>query len=435
MLSLYFTGAFLVLGLQVQRAFAFIECNVLNYGAVADNSTDLGPALTAAWEKCVIPQVTTTVADNVLLYVPAGTTGSRELLGLPTLRILLRLSFVCIPRSTVTFNDAANWNLHIAGNIYLPFNPDLTGTMITFENCQNILFNGPGAIYGNGYLVPSEWRLSQCTPVAHVSSVSKPATSTSQVTSHTELMPIIVIAISIEITEITLYNSPQFHVTIIGNNNKAHDMAIHADHIGETDGFDISGNNNQVYSVTVENGGMHPFLLVVSSVNTVQTSALQSRPQPMVSLPRILLACGLLDATLDLSALVQFNVDVQNVFYSDVSISNSDAGVMIKSYPNCQGTVKNITYTGFTLDAAAYPIYISAFWEGGTTDTGTLSVTDVTFENFKGTGTPTRPAVLLDCNKATPCKEITFTNIDITNTKANQYTNACGAGVSGLNGC
>lgn len=29
-------------------------------------------------------------------------------------------------------------------------------------------------------------------------------------------MPIIVIAISIEITEITLYNSPQFHVTIIG---------------------------------------------------------------------------------------------------------------------------------------------------------------------------------------------------------------------------
>lgn len=49
---------------------------------------------------------------------------------------------------------------------------------------------------------------------------------------------------------------------------------------------------------------------------------------------------------------------------------------MIKSYPNCQGTVKNVTYTGFTLvslspqnpydflsspckDAAAYPICMS----------------------------------------------------------------------------
>ena len=27
-------------------------CNVLNYGAVADKSTDLGPALYAAWEAC-----------------------------------------------------------------------------------------------------------------------------------------------------------------------------------------------------------------------------------------------------------------------------------------------------------------------------------------------------------------------------------------------
>jgi rhamnogalacturonan hydrolase len=27
-------------------------CNVLNYGAVADKSTDLGPALLAAWTDC-----------------------------------------------------------------------------------------------------------------------------------------------------------------------------------------------------------------------------------------------------------------------------------------------------------------------------------------------------------------------------------------------
>lgn len=62
-------------------------------------------------------------------------------------------------------------------------------------------------------------------------------------------------------------------------------------------------------------------------------------------------------------------VDVQHVYYSDVTLSNSDAGghfafeathhvfgtdhltstVMIKSYPDNAGTVKNITYTGFTL--------------------------------------------------------------------------------------
>lgn len=61
----------LTLSLLAIPAAAFIECNVLNYGAVADNSTDLGPALTKAWNSCVIPQATS-VATDTLLYVPAG---------------------------------------------------------------------------------------------------------------------------------------------------------------------------------------------------------------------------------------------------------------------------------------------------------------------------------------------------------------------------
>lgn len=40
-------------------------------------------------------------------------------------------------RSNVVFDGAANWNLHIAGNIYLPFVSTLTGTMITFEVSLN----------------------------------------------------------------------------------------------------------------------------------------------------------------------------------------------------------------------------------------------------------------------------------------------------------
>lgn len=90
---------------------AFIQCNVLDYGAVADNSTDLGPALLSAWNNCVKAKATS-VATDTLIYVPSG-------------NFLLK--------STVTFNGAQNWNLHITGNIYLPFNPSLTGTMLTFQ--------------------------------------------------------------------------------------------------------------------------------------------------------------------------------------------------------------------------------------------------------------------------------------------------------------
>jgi len=318
------------------------------------------------------------VADNVLLYVPAG-------------NFLLK--------SNVVFDNAANWNLHIAGNIYLPFIATLTGTMLTFENCQNILLNGPGAIFGNGYryrpggdltLHPSRPRLIRFQNCNNC-----------------------------EITAVTLYDAPQFHVTIIGNNNVAHDMAIIASHIGETDGFDMSGNNNYVHDVSVENG---------DECVTVKT--------PTNGFVAERITCKF-TAGCNIGSFGDANtaVNVQNVVYSDVTISNSDAGIEIKAYPDNVGIVKNITYNTFTMSAAAYPIAINVFWAGNGVDTGKLSISDVTFNNIVGTGTPTRPAVLLDCNKATPCNNIKFSGVSLSGTKANQFTNACGSGVSGIPAC
>ncbi|KAJ7726843.1 pectin lyase-like protein [Mycena maculata] len=368
----------LALALTATPVAAFIECNVLDYGAVADNTTDLGPALSKTWTECVIPQVTTTVADNVLLYVPAG-------------NFLLA--------STVTFDGAANWNLHIAGDIYLPYNPDLTGTMLTFENCQNILFNGPGAIFGNGYRYRPDGDLTL--------NPNRPRLIRFQDCNDCVL------------TAVTLYDSPSFHVTIIGNNNEAYEMSIFATVIGETDGFDMSGNNNYVHDVTVQNG---------DECVTVKT--------PTNGFVAERITC-IFTAGCNIGSFGDDNtaVDVQNVYYSDVTISNSDAGIMIKSYPDNIGIVKNITYTGFTMTAAAYPLYISVFWAGDGVDTGELSISDVTFNDITGTGTPTRPAVLLDCNAATPCENIVFTGVSLTDTTANEFTHACGSGVTGIPAC
>ncbi|KAJ7893985.1 pectin lyase-like protein [Mycena leptocephala] len=368
----------LVLALSASPAAAFIECNVLNYGAVADNSTDLGPALTAAWTECVIPQVTTTVATNVLLYVPAG-------------NFLLK--------SNVVFDDAANWNLHIAGDICLPYLPSLAGTMLTFENCQNILLNGPGAIFGNGYRYRPGGDLSL--------NPSRPRLIRFQNCNNCE------------ITGVILYDSPLFHVTIISNNNVAHNMAIIASHIGATDGFDMSGNNNYVHDVTIENGD--ECVTVKSPTNGFVAERITCR---------FTAGCNIGSFGAGNTAM-----NVQNVVYTNVTISNSDAGVMIKSYPDNAGIVKNITYNSFSLSAAAYPIYISAFWAGDGVDTGKLAISGVTFNNFVGSGTPTRPAVLLDCNKATPCQNIKFSGISLTNTKANTFTNACGSGVTDIPAC
>jgi len=361
----------------LRSAAGYVTCNVLDYGAKADNSTDLGPALMSAWNNCVIPHATSTATDTLLL-VPSGN---------------------FLMKSTVTFNNAQNWNLHITGNVYLPFDPNLTGTMFTFQNCNNIVLNGPGAIYGNGYRYRPGGNLSLYT--------HRPRLIRFQDCNNCD------------ISQVKLYDAPMFHVTVIGNNNVAHDMAIIASHIGETDGFDMSGNNNYVHDVTVENGD--ECVTVKTPTNGFRAENIQCRWTAGCNIGSF--GSG------------TTGVSVQNVVYRNVTISNSDAGVEFKSYPNCAGTVKNISYSDFTLSAAAYPIAINSFWEGDGKDTGSLSITDVTFTNFHGTGTPTRPAVLLNCNKATPCKNIKFNGISITNAKANSFTNACGSGLSGLAGC
>ena len=97
--------------LFVAPALAYTECNVLDYGAKADNSTDLGPAITKAYNNCVKGKTTSNPGD-VLLYIPSGN---------------YRLA------SNVLLDDVSNFEFHLAGYIYLPFDGSLTGTMIEFE--------------------------------------------------------------------------------------------------------------------------------------------------------------------------------------------------------------------------------------------------------------------------------------------------------------
>ncbi|CAK5265543.1 unnamed protein product [Mycena citricolor] len=342
----------------VLPALAAIECNVLDYGAVADNQTDIGPALTATWKNCVIPNVTTTVATDVVLLVPSG-------------------SFLLT--SMVLFDKAKYWNLHLVGNLYLPFNTTLGGiggTMLQWQNCNNILVDGPGAIFGNGY--------------------------------------------RIEITEITLYDAPMFHVTIFGNNNLAHNMMIRATHVGETDGFDMSGNNNYVHDVIVENG---------DECVTVKTPTNGFVAENIQCIHTAGCNIGSFGSN-------NTNVSVQNVYYRNVTLTdNSDAGVMIKSYPNNIGFVKNITYENFTFVGSSYPLYISAFWAGNGRDTGKLEISDVHYSGMQGTGSSRYPGVVADCNAGAHCTNITYSDISINGTKSDRFTNACGSGLPKIHAC
>jgi rhamnogalacturonan hydrolase len=98
-------------------------CDVTNYGAVADNSTDLGAPLTSAFNDCI---------DGGLVYVPSGNYALKTF---------------------VTLSNGNAWALQIDGIIYR--GEYAGGNMIFIEHATDFeLFSSTskGAIQGNGYL-------------------------------------------------------------------------------------------------------------------------------------------------------------------------------------------------------------------------------------------------------------------------------------------
>lgn len=96
-------------------AYATKICNVLDYGGIADNTTDIGQAITKAYADCVSGTTTSNPADTVLL-VPSGT-------------------YALI--SPVTIIKAEFFTMEINGELNLVFNTMLAGNMFLFDRCND----------------------------------------------------------------------------------------------------------------------------------------------------------------------------------------------------------------------------------------------------------------------------------------------------------
>jgi rhamnogalacturonan hydrolase len=222
---------------------------------------------------------------------------------------------------------------------------------------------------------------------------------------------------------ITMINSPMFHMTVIGNNNELYGLTVTADDIGETDGFDMSGNGNYVHDVTVTNG---------DECVTVKTPTSGFLAENIVCYNSA--GCNIGSFGNGGTAAVE------NVVYRNVAMYNSDAGAQIKTYPNNVGYVRNIYYYNFTLVDVAYPMAINLFWASAAA-TGTLTVTNVTFDTIRGTQNTakSRPAVDIQCVTGYECTDITFINDAITTSTGiatyNTLSNVCGTGWPGLVAC
>ncbi|TVY51695.1 Rhamnogalacturonase A, partial [Lachnellula cervina] len=171
-------------------------CNVLDYGAVADNKTDIGPAILKAFSSCA-------TTGGATIYVPPGSYSLA---------------------TGVALNKGSAYAFQIDGLITLTADGSFGGNAIVIENASDVeVFssNGLGAINGQGYL----HRISASSQNARLFRFI----SCSYISIH----------------DIILVDSPTFHLVFNSVSNlEAYQLTIRGPSIGGTDGIDLICDDN-----------------------------------------------------------------------------------------------------------------------------------------------------------------------------------------------
>lgn len=176
-------------------------CNVLNYGAVADKSTDLGPPLASAFAAC---------KSGGTVVIPSGDYALA---------------------TWVTLSGGSAWALQLDGIIYRTGTDG--GNMIFIEHSTDFeLFSSTskGAVQGNGYVFHA------------AGSISGP-----------RILRLYEVT-DFSVHDIILVDSPSFHFSIdTCTNGEIYNMAIRGGNEGGLDGIDVWSTNIWVHDVMVTN--------------------------------------------------------------------------------------------------------------------------------------------------------------------------------------
>lgn len=363
--------------------------NVTTFGAAGDGTNDNTAAIQAAINSAA------TTNGGCTVEIPPGTN-----------------AYLCGP---ITLKSAVN--LQIDGGAILrmlPFSryPGSTNTGTTFisgSSLHDIEISGGGAIDGQG----AAW-----WPYANTNGALRP-----RMFSPSGCTRVLV-------RDITLSNSPMFHIAISGGGNiTVSNVTVQAPgNSPNTDACDVSGTNILVQQCTISvgdddytcGGGTHDVLLTNNTYGTGHGVSIGSYTSPGVS----------------------------NFLVINCSFTGTDNGIRLKSERGRGGLIQNLTYCNLTMTNVSWPFLIYSYYEFGlgtitpatsayaagvaATDTnnvvtGTWPIwRNITFSNITAYGNNTRPALMVWGLPQMNVSNVVFQNVTLSSAKTAEIFNARG---------
>jgi len=387
---LWFAGAALAApALPVINTNNIIVITNAAYGAKFDNSTDNTIAISNAIVAAAAGGITNGAAGGTV-EIPPGTN-----------------AYLCGP--IVLLN---NVNLQIdAGAVLrmLPLNryPGGTNTGTTFisgSNLHDIEISGSGAIDGQG----AAWWPFPSAPRPRMISPS----------SCNRLL----------IQNVTLSNSPMFHIAISGShsgNSTVQGVIIQAPSSApNTDACDVAGTNilvqNCIISVGDDDftcgGGTHDVLVTNNTYGTGHGISIGSYTD---------------------------SGGVSNITVINCTISGAVNGIRIKSDNDRGGLVQNINYFNIGVTNVNFPILVYAYYRWYGTPSGispaiaastnpavvtgeTPIYRNITFSNITGTSVGSYPAAIIWARTEMPATNIVFNRVNVSASRPFEIYNASG---------
>nr|ABD67155.1 putative endo-rhamnogalacturonase F [Aspergillus niger] len=177
-----------------------IECNILDYGGVADNETDVATSIETTFTECVL--------NN------------------PKSRLVIPEGDYLIKRSVVLSNGT-NWAFQLDGLITAAYGGNWTVDPVDFEFYSS---NGLGAFQGQGYIYRNLANTDRPRLVRLISPTNA------------------------SVHDLILVDSPKFHIVFdFAVNLEAYHLTIRGANLGSYDGIDAIGTNYYIHDNEVTN--------------------------------------------------------------------------------------------------------------------------------------------------------------------------------------